>query len=51
MIAITINIGMMFGNNGYSSNDILSFTPDFVKAIYSKIYGFFPCIEQGANTA
>lgn len=47
MIAITINIGMMFGKNGYSSNDILSFTPDFIKTIYSKIYGFFPCIECG----
>lgn len=47
MVAITINIGLMFGKNGYYSNDILSFTPDFVKAIYSKIYAFFPCIEQG----
>lgn len=47
MVAITINIGLMFGKNGYHANDILSFTPDFVNAIYSKIYGFFPCLEQG----
>lgn len=47
MIAITVNVGLMFGKNGYSSNDILSFTPDFINAIYSKIYGFFPCLEQG----
>lgn len=47
MITITINIGLMFGKNGYYASDILSFTPDFVKAIYSKIYGFLPCMEQG----
>ena len=47
MIAITVNVGMMFGKNGYFSNDILSFTPDFINAIYSKIYGFLPCIECG----
>ena len=47
MITITINIGLMFGKNGYYASDILSFTPDFVKAIYSKIYGFLPCMQQG----
>lgn len=49
MIAITINIGLMFGKNGYYANDILPFTPDFVKTIYSKIYGFLPCMERGAE--
>lgn len=47
MIAITVNVGLMFGKNGYYSNNIISFTPDFVKAIYSKTYDFLPCIESG----
>lgn len=47
MLTITVNVGLMFGKNSYYANDILSFTPNFVKAMYSKIYDFFPYLERG----
>ena len=45
MITITVNIGVMFGDDGFFSNDILSFTPDFIKSIYINIYSIFPSLE------
>lgn len=46
MIAITVNIGRMFGGDEYFSNSTLAFTPDFVKSIYLSIYELIPCLEQ-----
>lgn len=45
MITITVNIGLMYGSDGYFSNDILCFTPDFIKSIYNNIYDIFPMLE------
>lgn len=42
---LTINIGVMFGGDGFLSTSILSFTPDFAKAIYEKIYSELPILE------
>lgn len=46
MIAISINPGIMFHGDSHLSNNILSFTPDYVKAIYYRIYDLIPCMEQ-----
>lgn len=45
MIALSINVGVMFGRDGYLANDILTFTPDFCKAIYNRIYELIPWLE------
>lgn len=45
MVVLSINTGIMFGGDGYLSNNVLSFTPDFAKAIYDKIFEQFPELE------
>ena len=45
MIVLSINIGMMFGNNGYLATDILAFTPPFIRAIYDRIFELIPLLE------
>lgn len=46
MICISINTGVMFGGDNHLSNNIIHFTPDFVRAIYEKIFDRIPCMEQ-----
>lgn len=48
MIALSINTSDMFGGNGdpHLSETILSFTPDYVKAIYFHIFELIPCLEK-----
>ena len=50
MISLTINIGQMFGEETHYSNNILMFTPDFVRAIYFRIFDLIPCLEQKGKT-
>ena len=45
MVVLSINTGTMFGGDGYLSNNVLSFTPDFAKAIYDKTFEQFPELE------
>lgn len=45
MVVFAVNTGVMFGGDGYLSNNVLSFTPDFAKAIYDKIFEQFPELE------
>lgn len=45
MISICINTGVMFGGDAHFSNNILSFTTDFVRTIYRNIYDLIPCME------
>ncbi len=45
MIILCINTGVMFGGDGYLSNNTLNFTPSFAKAIYSKIFELIPELE------
>lgn len=45
MVVLSINTGVMFGGDGYLSNNVLSFTPDFAKAFYDKIFEHFPELE------
>lgn len=47
MIAIVVNTGCMFGGDSHLSNNLLAFTPDFITAIYHKIFETIPCLEQG----
>lgn len=48
MISLSINTAKMF--NGYKDphipQSILSFTPDYVRAIYRKIFELIPCLES-----
>lgn len=37
----------MFGGDSHLSNNILTFTSDFITAIYHKIFETIPCLEQG----
>lgn len=46
MIKITVNLGAMFGDSGYRSNDILMFKRSFIDVIYCNIYDFLPCLEE-----
>lgn len=46
MICISINTGLMFGKNAYTSNNLLTFRTDFVKAVYYHIFDLIPCMEQ-----
>lgn len=46
MICISVNTGVMFGGDNHLSNNLLHFTPDFVRAIYEKIFDIIPCMEQ-----
>ena len=45
MAVLSINTGVMFSGDGYLSNNVLSFTPDFAKAIYDQIFEHFPELE------
>lgn len=47
MITLSINTAKMFDGNSdpHLSNNILSFTPDYVRAIYRKIFELIPCLE------
>lgn len=49
MIIMSINIGIMFGADGYHSTNVLSFTPDFAKAIYDNIFEQIPELEVNAD--
>ena len=46
MICISVNTGVMFGGDNHLSNNLIHFTPDFVRAIYEKIFDIIPCMEQ-----
>ena len=46
MTGISINPGVMFHGDIHLSTNILSFTPDYVKSIYYRIYDLIPCMEQ-----
>lgn len=45
MIILGINTGVMFGGDGYLSNNVLTFTSDFAYAIYDKILEILPQLE------
>lgn len=45
MLCLTINPSSMFGGDPHISTNILSFTPDYTKAIYHKIFDLIPCLE------
>lgn len=45
MVILSVNTGLMFGGDGYLSNDIHTFTPDFAKAVYAKIFEQIPELE------
>ena len=49
MIVLSINTGIMFGGDGYLSNNVLTFTSDFAKAIYDRILEEFPELEIHAQ--
>lgn len=49
MIILSINTGTMFGGDGYLSNNVLTFTSDFAKAIYDRILEEFPELEIHAE--
>lgn len=45
MIILGINTGVMFGGDGYLSNNVLTFTSDFAYAIYDRIFEILPQLE------
>lgn len=47
MITLSINIADMFGGNGDPNmpQSILSFTPDYVRAVYRKIFELIPFLK------
>lgn len=49
MIVLSINTGIMFSGDGYLSNNVLTFTSDFVKAIYDRILEEIPELEIRAE--
>ena len=48
MVTLSINTAYMFGGNGdpHLSQSILNFTPDYVRAIYRKIFELIPSMEE-----
>ena len=45
MISAIVNTGVMFCGDRHLSNNILSFTPDFERAIIFELLEIFPCLE------
>lgn len=47
MVTLSINTAYMFGGNGdpHLSQSILNFTPDYIRAIYRKIFELIPFME------
>lgn len=48
MITLSINPNLMLGDNGYRATNILTFTPDFTRAIYDKIFDLIPQLDKYA---
>lgn len=46
MVAITANPSKMLNASPYRTKSIQTFTPDFVTAIYLRIFEVLPCLEQ-----
>ena len=51
MIMLTISTSAMFGKDYHIAQEILCFTPDFVRAIYQKIFEIIPCLNLGKSFA
>lgn len=49
MIILSINTGIMFGGDGYLSNNVLTFTSDFTRAICDRILEEIPELEIHAE--
>ena len=49
MIVLSINTGTMFGGDGYLSNNVLTFTSDFAKAVCDRILEEIPELEIHAE--
>lgn len=45
MISVVVNTGVMFHGDRHFSNNILSFTPDFERAIIYNLLEILPCLE------
>lgn len=49
MVAITVNPSKMLNASPYRTKSVQTFTPDFVTAIYLRIFEVIPCLEQAKD--
>ncbi len=49
MVILSINTGLMFGNDGYRATNATAFTSVFIRAIYDRILELIPELEWNAE--